>query len=317
MSRAPSRLRLASGRGRFRLVYYVTMFHLTLTTDGSSVRFPEPARAGFHVWHESGGSVCAYSHAEEGRCWIHVPGVASYCCEGDALTAFASSCVAREQVIDRYQRTALPLALHHRGLELLHAGAVLTPCGVVAFCGPSEIGKSTLAHGLSRRGYAQWSDDALALEITAGQVQAVPLEFRVRLRSAPAAYFAAEPGAPRLPPACRSRRTDAAPLAGLVVLRRQMDAIASVCAARLAPAQAFAAIVACGGCYLEDPDRKRRMVTAFLQLIEQVPVWELHFPSGLDSLPDTLDAVERLMGDGLTQARLPGSRAASKTEGCL
>ena len=51
-----------------------------------------------------------------------------------------------------------------RGWEALHASAVLSPQGVVAFCAGSGTGKSTIARGLSERGYQLCADDAVAVK---------------------------------------------------------------------------------------------------------------------------------------------------------
>jgi hypothetical protein len=50
-----------------------------------------------------------------------------------------------------------------RGFELLHASAVESDRGVVAFIAPSGGGKTTIAAELGRRGYRIFSDDVLAI----------------------------------------------------------------------------------------------------------------------------------------------------------
>jgi hypothetical protein len=51
-----------------------------------------------------------------------------------------------------------------RGRLVLHASAVLTPRGAVAFAGETGQGKSTLAASLARRGFSVVADDCLLLE---------------------------------------------------------------------------------------------------------------------------------------------------------
>jgi len=60
-------------------------------------------------------------------------------------------------------RGVLPRILHLRGTTCLHASAVATEDGVVAFVGPSGAGKSTLAAALVSRGWSLVSDDVLPL----------------------------------------------------------------------------------------------------------------------------------------------------------
>jgi hypothetical protein len=59
---------------------------------------------------------------------------------------------------------ALPFAALLRGLEIIHASAVVTERGAVAFVGPSRAGKTSLALELCRRGAGFLTDDVLALE---------------------------------------------------------------------------------------------------------------------------------------------------------
>jgi len=59
---------------------------------------------------------------------------------------------------------ALPVAAVLQGLEVLHASAVGSASGAVAFTGASGAGKTTLAGGLVRRGATFLTDDVLALE---------------------------------------------------------------------------------------------------------------------------------------------------------
>jgi hypothetical protein len=61
-----------------------------------------------------------------------------------------------------------------RGYEALHAAAVDSPHGVVAFMGASGAGKSTLAFEFVRRGWPLFADDQLTLGIEQGVVLAYP-----------------------------------------------------------------------------------------------------------------------------------------------
>src|ERR671935_59558 len=64
------------------------------------------------------------------------------------------------------------------GREVLHASAVITARGVVAFCAVSTTGKSTIAYQFSRRGYGIWADDALAFDGADRGVTALWLPFQ-------------------------------------------------------------------------------------------------------------------------------------------
>jgi hypothetical protein len=61
-----------------------------------------------------------------------------------------------------------------RGCELLHASAVATAHGVVAFIATTGSGKSSLASEFLRRGARLFSDDVVALGDPAGEIVAYP-----------------------------------------------------------------------------------------------------------------------------------------------
>ena len=81
------------------------------------------------------------------------------------------------------------MALHSHGEEVVHASAVLMDDGVVAFCGRSQTGKSTIAYGLHRRGCRVWADDTLVFETSGEIVQTIPYPHRLRIRAEAAEYF--------------------------------------------------------------------------------------------------------------------------------
>jgi hypothetical protein len=61
-----------------------------------------------------------------------------------------------------------------RGNEALHAGAVDSPDGVVAFAGPSGAGKSTLVAEFLRRGWPLFTDDVFTFRRDADRLRGYP-----------------------------------------------------------------------------------------------------------------------------------------------
>jgi hypothetical protein len=61
-----------------------------------------------------------------------------------------------------------------KGFELLHAGAVVTPHGLIALVGGSGTGKTTLAIELLKRGGVLFTDDIVALEARGDEAIAHP-----------------------------------------------------------------------------------------------------------------------------------------------
>jgi len=269
----------------------------------SSLRAPRSTHP--TTWRDAAGGVFAYARASGERFWMDLPGVATFCFDerSDHVVAAPHPGIGADAVAELYWHSALPLVVQARGGEVLHASGVLMPRGVVALCGASKSGKSTIAYGLHRRGYRLWADDAVAVGVTEPAIMAVPLPFDVRLRPATAALFGLGEGAARLAgpgdssePAGRAP----APLEAVCVLGRGEPGSL----APLRASEAYPALLANAHCFsLEDPARKRLMLDRYLSLVARVPVMALAVPDGLEGLPAMLDALERAFGEPSRDAR--------------
>jgi len=86
--------------------------------------------------------------------------------------------------------SALGILCHQRGLLPLHANAIVTGRGAVAFAGPSGAGKSTLAAEFQRRGYRLLADDVCMVDFAEnGAPVALPGIPRVKLCADAATRF--------------------------------------------------------------------------------------------------------------------------------
>jgi hypothetical protein len=248
------------------------------------------------VWRDTLGSVDAYGEILGEDCWMHLPGLASFRFsrrEGQDAVAFANT--ARDELVfDAYRRRVLPMELHVRGREVVHASAVRSDLGVTAFCGISEAGKSTIAFGLHQRGYSLWADDAVAFDVSAQMVSAIPLPFEIRLRPAAANFFS-HPTAGEAFESNVELPAEEAPLSAVCVLRRNDGEDASpVSVRRLLSVDALQAILPHAWCFtLQDVERKRRMMANYLELAARIPILDVCFQPGLENLPVILDAIEQ------------------------
>jgi hypothetical protein len=175
---------------------------------------------------------------------------------------------------------------------MLHASAVRTPRGVVAFCGDSGAGKSTIATGLSRRGYPVWADDALLLEVGA-RIGAIALPFVVRLRREPAEFFGLGWRGDGSSCDLSEIERDPVDLAAVCVLKRRAGSGGGeVTRCRRGPAALTALLAHACTFNLSDLDRKRRMVAQYLAVAARIPVFEAGVQPGLERLPELLDQLE-------------------------
>jgi hypothetical protein len=258
--------------------------------------FP-PLSSPVEIWRDHAGSVYAYGQIVGEECWMHLPGLASFrfTADDDEVAAAVTSDAEEDLVLDAYRRRVLPMALQVRGCEILHASAVYSPSGVAALCGASLVGKSTLAFGLSRRGFALWGDDVLAFEPSKQGVQAVSLPFEIRLRPTASAFFGVDAAGASsgVDPDAGLREVRTAPLASVFVLRRLEDSGAKVNMRRLPFAEAFSTILA-HACWftIDDAERKRVVIDHYLDLASQTPIYDVSFTPSFENLPTVLDAIE-------------------------
>src|SRR5262245_27972621 len=152
---------------------------------------PSPEQPGVHVWRNKRGGVVATGFTEGGVHWMHWPYLAAYrFAPGDpVITAYPAANAPLDVLEDTYRRSVVPMALQALGYEALHASATLMPSGVVGFVAASETGKSTIAYGLSQKGYPQWGDDSLLFEPSVRPFVTRRLPFDIRLRPRSSAFF--------------------------------------------------------------------------------------------------------------------------------
>lgn len=279
------------------------MFKLSIKQVGAVVPPPSPPLSDqVEIWRDHAGGVYAYAETLGEDCWMHLPGLASFrfSPNDSEVAASVSHDVAEEAVVDAYRRRVLPMAFQVGGREVLHASAVRSPAGVTALCGVSQTGKSTIAFGLSGRGYELWGDDAFVFEIDEGQGKAIWVPFEIRLRPAAATWFEQRPVAPeRGAASSQSGLPQHSPIAAICILRQTEDLASAVTVRQLPFADAFTNLLSHASWFtLKSDEHKRRVINHYLDLASQTPVYDVSFQRGLDNLPDILDAIEAVMPRG-------------------
>jgi hypothetical protein len=263
-----------------------------IIADRGDAMLPDPRDPFVQIWRDYQGEACAYAYRLNGDYWLHIPRVASYCFSKTTteITAFPEGSVSHARVKDLFSRVVFPIALHARGIEVLHASAVLSKAGVIAFCAMADTGKSTTAYALSRRGYKQWADDAVPFEIKDRQVTAVPHPFMVRLDPDAEEYLGKwEPSKKTSFEEFRTR------LAALFVLKRSSNPNEEeISIDQFSAAEAFRAVLLHGHFFnLKTTELMKQMVSNYLKLTSLIPVYQVHFKPGFDKLPVLLDHLEQ------------------------
>lgn len=252
---------------------------------------------GVHVWFNRQGGVVARGFRDAGSYWMAWPSLATYqfAAGSSFITAHAVPGAPVDVIWDVYRRSVVPMALQVLGWEALHASSIVTARGVAGFCAPSETGKSTIAFGLRRRGFPQWSDDGLVFRCD-GRPVATPLPFEARLRPASLEIFgdtnAWRRGIEGNSPG-EQRYTEPMSV-GLICLlkRRAGEPDEAPLIRRVEPAVAFPELLIHAHEFDPyDPERRTRMMQTYLDLAAHVPVIEVSFVPNPERLGALLDAI--------------------------
>jgi hypothetical protein len=227
-------------------------------------------------WKDPHGRVAVRTAIHAGGASVEVAGVADFAIDGsDVIVARPVAGRARADVEDAFRRTVTPLALTYRGAQYLHASSVLSAGGVVALCGRSGTGKSTVAAALDRRGYEVWGDDAVVFACPAGSGRPVSarLPSVLRLDDEAATLVAALPSA-----ASHRRRpsADSQPLDAVVILERGTAPVPEV--TELSSGQAVSAMLSHALCLsLDDPAARRQLASGYVAVAATVRVLRVVF----------------------------------------
>lgn len=260
--------------------------------NGVPTRPPLQGDRPVEMWRDTDGRLSAVSFVDAGRRCLHIEGVGTFWLDAGDSDVYATLTESGQPdvAIDAFQRMVVPIALHVRGRQVLHASAILDQERVVAFCGPSGAGKSTLAYALAQRGHLLWADDAVAFE-PSDPPRALQLPFRARLRPDSAAWFG--DGSPDQssglftpPPLPQAGQQ----LGAIITLERGEDLDIE----RLTPAAAFPALLPHAYYFmLDDSELLVRLIGRYLELAARVPVLRLRFSPGLENLDAIVKTVER------------------------
>lgn len=175
--------------------------------------------------------------------------------------------------------------MHARGEEVLHAGAVRTAEGVVAFVADSGTGKSTLVAALQREGFPSWADDVVYWNLSDQGPRTWHVPSRLRLRSPSAAFFL---GIDEVCPPGETQRLRA-------VCFTSRDAAPAV--TRIAVDQALPQLLRAAFYFsLDEAERRRQMLARYLALAGNVPLFACRLPEGLKALAQFVPMLVQTIG---------------------
>jgi hypothetical protein len=259
-------------------------------------RLPAP-RAWLHRWREAPGPARICLGRTARGYLLRFAGLADFLVSRDGRSI---RCRPRPRVPVLTLRhllldQVLPLVLGHRGRLVLHASAVSTAGGVVAFAGKTGWGKSTLCAGLGSAGLPVLADDCVVVAERHGRIVALPSYPGVRLRpdvaqvlgrGTIAGGLVAAHGDKRRHQLRRQPRHRASPARLLAVyVLTPPGASPRIRIARLAPREAVGRLLAhVHRLDVTDRGRLARELDALGRLAEGVRVFEVAYPRDLRQL---------------------------------
>ncbi len=207
----------------------------------------------------------------------------------------------------------IPLVINLRGGEALHASAILTPHGVVAFAGPAGSGKSTITGSLLKVGCPFVSDDCLTLQEKDRKICAIPAYAGLRLWKDADAHLFGKNGKKKSVAHYTSKlRVDIEegpasyspvpkPFARLydIMNSPEADATSDITIERLSPRDSFMALVRCAfRLDITDQEMLVRQFQFLKRLAEQVSIRRLSFPRNFNLLPALQEAIIKDLENG-------------------
>ena len=151
----------------------------------------------YHQWSFPDGSPWLCMAKQGSGFLLRFPDLADFLVspDGSNIRCYALPGTPPETIRHLFLDQVIPLVLSQRGRVVLHASAVATPRGAIAFMGASGTGKSTLAAAFCRVGFPLLTDDCFLLKETGGRFFAVPSYPGLRLWAETLAEFSwEEPG---------------------------------------------------------------------------------------------------------------------------
>lgn len=270
------------------------------TGDETAARPDGPAAASVRA---RDGTVIMELHRGPSGTWLHAKGLGVFHIQPDGcrVDVFPAAGVEERALGLVLAGPVAALLLRQAGYPSLHAAAVLTAGGSVAFLGPNGRGKSTLAASLLRRGDTLLTDDVLPLRREGDAVVGMPgLPIMKLWRESAERALASAEELPSLLANVEKKllalggryafAQTAAPLRALYLLARY-DPVAAGDAAvsvePLGPREAFTTLLAhTAQGPLIPPEDAARSMPLYAQLVRQAPVRILRYPNGFEYLEE-------------------------------
>jgi hypothetical protein len=200
----------------------------------------------------------------------------------------------------------IPMVINLRGNEALHASAVLTSQGLIAFIGSTGSGKSTLAGSFLNAGDSLLSDDCLPLVENNQGIYSIPAYPGLRLWGDALEYLFGDNGGHKSVAHYTDKRrveiekitgafcAEPQPLKRLYTIAEPSDSKgkADIVIERLSPRESFMTLVRSAfRLDITDRDMLKRQFRFFERIASRISVRRLIFPRDFSLLPAVREAI--------------------------
>jgi hypothetical protein len=277
-------------------------FHVEDELD-ASIGPPEP----YHKWILPDGQPWLHLAKSGGRFYLRFFKYADFILDAEQriVTCRPAATASRETVRHLFLNQVMPLLLSKLGKIVLHAGAVSTPRGAVAFVGEAGVGKSTLTAGLG--GVCPiLTDDCLMVEWNENEVFARGNYPGIRLWPDVISSFVEDDGtAPNVAQYTSKKRISGPsgailyedrpiPLRRLYLLQRWevVQSGQQISITKFRPAEAVIALLKYTFLLdVDDREQLARHLRAFKEIVDAGLVRGLSYPSGISLIPAIHEAI--------------------------
>lgn len=266
----------------------------------------------FHQW-SLGKDDATEDGAEQGDPWLQLGRrsddyVLRFPAYGEFIIAKDANSIRCRPLPDAAEMTVrhllldqvMPLVLSRRERLVLHASAVLTRCGAIAFAGKSGKGKSTLAASFALEGFPLLSDDCLILRPRHEGWTAVPSYPGVRLWPSTVQAILPQflPTIDVAPYTVKRRVADTRllPQTNKPVLLRRLyllrEEAGETLIERVSPGRSIISLVELAyNLDITDNAFLRQQFETVNRVMREVPVYTIHFPRMYSTLPAVREAI--------------------------
>lgn len=258
----------------------------------------------FHLGDPAGGSTCVIQGSGDGAL-VDIELVGQFECGPTGIRYKLAAAVEDDVLAWHLFGFVSAIQLEVMGLRVLHGASLVSDQGAVILCGPSGMGKSSLALALIRRGWKLLGDDHAVLEPTTQGLVVRPAIPWMKATPETAAAFGLDwSKLGRLHPASSKRRVDfdtsrwwdhPVRARAIYLLRRECGRLhGPVRIARLRSSEAFWEVLAQSYALrsVEALGMSRGRVKILAELVNQTRCCLIHVPDGLGRLDNVVEALE-------------------------